>query len=163
MELILSNQERLTIEPMTEEDLDWVASLEEATFSMPWSKEAFREEIGLPDRLFVVAKLYAGTHTEEGAQCEGVGYSGMFLSFDEGEITNVAVNPEFRGRGIGYQMLDAQMKMAKERGASSFTLEVRTSNANAIHLYEKLGFVSEGVRKNFYQRPVEDALIMWKR
>ena len=157
MEYILSEKERLTIEPMTEDDLDWVAELEAKTFSMPWSREDFRGELGLPDRLFVVTRLH------DGSGLKGVGYSGMFLSFDEGEITNVAINPIFRGRGIGYAMLNAQMEMAKSFGAGSFTLEVRVSNAGAIHLYEKLGFESVGVRKNFYEKPVEDALIMWKR
>lgn len=150
--------EQLRIEPMTKEDLDWVSSLEAQTFSLPWSKEAFEEELGLQDRLFVVAKLYS-----EGADPVGIGYSGMFLSFDEGEITNVAVDPAFRGKGYGYQMLQSQMEMATEKGATSFTLEVRVSNAKAIALYEKLGFQSVGIRKNFYEKPIEDANIMWKR
>ena len=150
--------EQLIVEPMTEEDLDWVAALEASTFSLPWSKEAFAEELGLEDRLFVVAKLYS-----ENDAPIAVGYSGLFLSFDEGEITNVAVDPAFRGKGFGYQMLRSQMEMAGERGASSFTLEVRVSNASAIHLYEKLGFQSVGIRKNFYEKPTEDAMIMWKR
>lgn len=157
MEYTLSNGERLTIEPMAVEDLDWVAALEQDTFSLPWSKEAFFDEIGLPDRLFVVAKLHAN------GQAVGVGYSGMFLSFEEGDITNVAVSPKVRGQGIGYHMLNSQMEMAKERGADCFTLEVRVSNEGAIHLYEKLGFEGVGVRRNFYEKPVEDALIMWKR
>lgn len=157
MEYILSEDERLTIEPMTEADLEWVAELEEMTFSLPWPKEAFREELGLPDRLFVVAKL----HRAEGVL--NVGYSGMFLSFDEGEITNVAIDPKFRNKGFGYQMLEGQIQMAKKQGANAFTLEVRVSNVGAIHLYEKLGFEGVGVRKNFYEKPLEDALIMWKR
>ena len=150
--------EYLKIEPMTEEDLDWVSALEAQTFSLPWSKEAFAEELGLKDRLFVVAKLYSDDMSPI-----GVGYSGMFLSFDEGEITNVAVDPAFRGRGFGHTMLQTQMALAGEKGANSFTLEVRVSNASAIALYEKLGFQSVGIRKNFYEKPTKDANIMWKR
>lgn len=160
MEYTLSSNERLIIEPMTEADLEWVTALEEKTFSMPWSREAFAEEIGLSDRLFVVARLYPiGTDT-----LVNVGYSGMFISFDEAEITNVAVDSTFRQRGIGYLMLQGQLSMAaEEKGVSSFTLEVRVSNVDAIRLYEKLGFETVGIRKNFYQRPTEDAMIMWKR
>lgn len=158
MEYNLQEHAKLIIEPLAEEDLDWVTELEKESFSLPWSREAFEEEIGHPDRLFVVAKL----RTEQG-QMLGVGYAGMFLSFDEGEITNVAVNPRFRGKGIGYRMLTSQMEMAGQKDVKSFTLEVRVSNAGAIHLYEKLGFESVGIRKNFYEKPTEDAMIMWKR
>lgn len=159
MEYMLKGEEKLIIEPMTEADLDWVAKLEEETFSLPWSREAFLEEIELPDRLFVVAKLWE----KQSDLPAMVGYSGMFLSFDEGEITNVAIAPKFRQRGLGYMMLQGQLQMAREKGAKAFTLEVRVSNSGAIHLYEKLGFESVGIRKNFYQRPTEDAMIMWKR
>lgn len=159
MENNFQENAKLIIEPLSEADLDWVTKLEAETFSLPWSREAFAEEIGHPDRLFVVAKLCE----EGGPDPIGVGYSGMFLSFDEGEITNVAINPAFRGKGFGQQMLAAQMEMAGQKGVHSFTLEVRVSNQNAIRLYEKLGFQSVGVRRNFYEKPTEDAMIMWKR
>jgi len=158
MENNFQENAKLIIKPLTEEDLDWVTKLEDETFSLPWSREAFAEEIGHPDRLFVVVKL-----CKEGEEPIGVGYSGMFLSFDEGEITNVAVAPAFRGKGIAWQMLTAQMELAGQKGVKSFTLEVRVSNAGAIHLYEKLGFESVGIRRNFYEKPTEDAMIMWKR
>ena len=81
----------------------------------------------------------------------------------EGEITNVVTKNTMRGKGIGKQILEKLLEEGAKMGAEAFTLEVRVSNAPAIHLYESLGFVSEGVRKNFYEEPTEDALIMWKR
>ena len=87
----------------------------------------------------------------------------MIQALDEGDITNVVVAKESRGKGIGTAMLLFMMEEGKKRGINAYTLEVRVSNAEAIHVYEKLGFVSEGIRKNFYDKPKEDANIMWKR
>ena len=82
----------------------------------------------------------------------------------EGEITNVVVRDDCQNRGIGRKLMDELlMRGEKEIGIEAFTLEVRIGNRSAIHLYESLGFVSAGIRKNFYEKPVEDAMIMWKR
>ena len=81
----------------------------------------------------------------------------------EGEITNVSVLPGFRGRGISRRLLRMLLREAGERGTRVFTLEVRAGNRPAIALYESLGFRTEGVRRGFYEKPAEDALIMWKR
>ena len=81
----------------------------------------------------------------------------------EGEITNVAVAKKFRRRGIGRALMEYMLKEAELLGMESATLEVRISNTPAIRLYESLGFQGEGVRPNFYEKPKEDALIMWKR
>ena len=83
--------------------------------------------------------------------------------FEEGDISNVAVLPEHRGRGISRKMLELLMREAREDGVQAFTLEVRAGNAIAVNLYESLGFRTEGVRPRFYDDPVEDALIMWQR
>ena len=91
-----------------------------------------------------------------------IAYCGFLQSFDEADITNVAVREEYRAQGVGRAMLEALMEGGKERGISRFTLEVRVSNIPALHLYESLGFVSAGIRKNFYDLPKEDAVIMWK-
>ena len=88
------------------------------------------------------------------------GYIGMYLSLGEGEITNVAVAPEFRRRGIADALLTEIKREAAECGVTSLVLEVRVSNQNAICLYEKHGFVSCGVRKGFYEQPKEDAFLM---
>lgn len=81
----------------------------------------------------------------------------------EGNITNVVVAEEARNKGIGTKMLRHLMEEGERNGLGAFTLEVRVSNAPAIHVYEKLGFLSEGIRPNFYEKPAEDAVIMWKR
>ncbi len=149
----LSDDRCLEIRSMVAEDVPAVAKLESETFSVPWSANAFLEEVENPERLFVTAYV------------DGVlaGYMGLIPSFDEADITNVAVAPFVRRCGVAEKMLTTAMEWATGRGVNAFTLEVRAGNAGAIALYEKLGFVSEGVRKNFYEKPTEDALIMWKR
>lgn len=82
---------------------------------------------------------------------------------DEGQITNVAVLPEYWHRGIGSKLISEMLVIAREEGLKSFTLEVRESNGNAVKLYKKLGFMKEGIRKNYYEKPTENALIMWLR
>lgn len=89
-----------------------------------------------------------------------IGYIGMYISFDEGEIVNVAVAPFARKNGIGDVLIKSIKKLAKERKIQKIVLEVRKSNQPAIHLYEKNEFVFVGIRKNFYERPIEDANIM---
>ena len=90
------------------------------------------------------------------------GYCGLLQSFDEADITNVAVVEKFRGKGVATELLEQLFLRGYERGIENFTLEVRVGNAPAIHLYEKLGFERSGIRPNFYEKPKEDALIMWK-
>ena len=92
-----------------------------------------------------------------------VGYLGIHNLGGDGEVTNVAVDEKFRGRGIAYAMLQYAMDETKRHGVTAFTLEVRKSNAAAISLYEKHGFENCGIRKNFYDFPKEDAVIMWKQ
>ena len=145
----------ITVPDMTLEDVDRVCELEELAFSMPWHKESFIEMIENKDALYLVAD----------DECAGViGCCGVRSIVGEGDITNVVVHPDYRKKGVAYEMLSQLLlRGEKDFGIKEFTLEVRYSNMGAIHLYEKLGFVSEGVRKNFYEEPLEDALIMWKR
>ncbi len=149
----LPDNRNLEIRPMVATDVPAVAKLERETFSVPWSANAFLEEVENPERLFVTAYVDDVL----------AGYMGLIPSFDEADITNVAVAPFIRRSGVAEKMLTTAMEWAMERGVNSFTLEVRAGNTGAIALYEKLGFISEGVRKNFYEKPIEDALIMWKR
>ena len=139
------------IAPMQPGDVQAAAALEAQIFTMPWSEDSFRSALRSSDTLYLSVK-------ENG---RFIGYCGFWQSFDEADITNVAVCESCRGRGVGYQMLAELMRLGRERGVLRYTLEVRTGNAAAVHLYEKLGFVSAGIRKNFYERPREDALIMW--
>ncbi|MCI8897319.1 MAG: ribosomal protein S18-alanine N-acetyltransferase [Lachnospiraceae bacterium] len=138
---------------MTAEDVPFISRLEEETFSMPWSADSFLEMIGKEDARYYVAE-------EDGRLLGGCG---VLMIAGEGNITNVAIAPEARNRGIGTALLRHLMAEGDREGLTAYTLEVRVSNAAAIHVYEKLGFVSAGVRPGFYEKPVEDALIFWKR
>lgn len=143
----------LTFEKMTEADLDAVSSMEARTFSMPWTRDDYKQMLVCKDAVYVVAK-------EDGAI---VGSHGVRNILSEGEITNVMVDKPYRGRAISYPMLMELLKQGEAIGIKEFFLEVRQSNEPAIKLYTKCGFQVEGVRKNLYERPVENGLIMWKR
>ncbi len=138
---------------MRTSDLPAAAHLEQLYFSVPWTERQLKGSLESPEYLFVVAE-------EQGRV---IGYGGLLKVLDEGDITNIVVEEAYRGRGIGRQLVKALLSEGKRCGLNAFTLEVRAGNAAAIHLYESLGFVREGIRRRFYQRPVEDALIMWKR
>lgn len=143
----------IQIQLMCKEEVAQVARLEKDNFSSPWSENDFLEAIDNPTRFYYVAK------EDETV----VGMCGMQVILDEGEISNVAVSEKYRRKQIAYQMLSHLLEEGKKQGVHAFTLEVRESNQAAIRLYEKLGFVAEGIRKNFYTKPIENAVIMWKR
>lgn len=138
------------IRSMRAEDATKVASLEAEIFSQPWSENAFLDSLRLLDTIFLVA--------EESGVIQG--YIGMYLAVDEGEITNVAVDPACRRRGIGEGLLTEMKKRAADHKIARIVLEVRVSNEGAIRLYEKQGFSSVGIRRGFYEFPREDARIM---
>ena len=138
---------------MTPEDVPFISRLEEETFSMPWSADSFLEMISKEDARYYVAE-------EDGRLLGGCG---VLMIAGEGNITNVAIAPEARNRGIGTAMLQHLMAEGNQEGLTAYTLEVRVSNAAAIHVYEKLGFESAGIRPGFYEKPAEDAEIFWKR
>ena len=140
----------MRIRRMTEEDCKKAAELEKAIFSQPWSERGFLDALARKENIFLAAE-------EAGELC---GYLGMYQSLDEGEITNVAVKAEKRNAGIGLLLMQAAIEAAKQQQISQIILEVRVSNASAIHLYEKCGFVNCGIRKGFYDFPKEDAYIM---
>ncbi|MDR2295198.1 MAG: ribosomal protein S18-alanine N-acetyltransferase [Clostridiales Family XIII bacterium] len=146
---------RLEIRAAARADAAAVAALEALCFSSPWSLKEILREIETNDvaRYIVCA-----------ADGRLISYAGLWAVLGEGYITNVAVHPDFRGRGIGAAVLGALMDRTRRGdGIGDFTLEVRASNAAAIHLYEKAGFRAEGRRKNHYTEPLEDAIIMWLR
>lgn len=147
--------DELSIAPIDAENMDGcipaIAELEKANFSLPWTEEQLRRYMERENCLFFGA--FAGTRL--------VGYIGATLVLDELEIFNVAVAEDFRRRGIGESLVDALMEAAHTGGsAERITLEVRAGNAPAIALYEKLGFVEVGRRKNYYEKPREDAILM---
>lgn len=140
----------MIVRTMSKADTKEVAELEAEIFSMPWSRQGFEDTLTMPNVLFLVA-------WEEEALA---GYCGVYMAADEGEITNVAVKASFRKRGIGEYLVKELMKRAREEGVCRFILEVRESNAQAVRLYERLGFSVCGRRKHFYEHPAEDALVM---
>ncbi len=137
---------------MEERDLTAVAEIEKDIFSQPWSRDGFYSSMVSKDTIYLVVEI-------AGKVCA---YCGCLQALDEADITNVAVEKSSRGQGIAYAMLMELMRLGEERGINAFTLEVRKSNQAALSLYEKLGFEVAGIRKNFYDLPKEDAVIMWK-
>lgn len=142
----------INVRLMLDSDIEQVAAIEKDVFSTPWSEKSFSESLTGGNALFVVAEK------------DNViaGYCGMYISYEEGNITNVAVAPQYRRQGIAAKIIDYILKLASEKGITKVFLEVRETNISAISLYEHLGFEKSGIRKNFYQKPVENALIMWK-
>ncbi|WP_048600890.1 ribosomal protein S18-alanine N-acetyltransferase [Rubeoparvulum massiliense] len=140
------------IRPMQVEDIDAVHQVETLSFTTPWSKEAFYQELtGNPLAFYTVITV----------DDQVVGYGGMWVIIDEAHVTNIAIHPDFRGKKLGYHLLVQMMAYAYMRGARRMTLEVRLSNQIAQRLYTKMGFESYGVRKHYYEDNGEDALIMW--
>ena len=140
----------LAVRRMTNADCVKTAQLEKEIFSQPWSEQGFLDALAMEQNIFFVAE-------DDGEIC---GYIGMYQALDEGEITNVGVSQEKRNAGIGWELMQAALDAAKEQGIERVVLEVRVSNASAIHLYEKCGFANCGIRKGFYDFPKEDAYIM---
>lgn len=140
------------IRPMEELDLPQAAAIEKEAITPPWSEQAFRESLGLEHTILLAA-------IQDG---QVAGYCVCYQSFEEGEITNVAVKKELRGQGIAGKLLEKLCSYGKERGLERYILEVRAGNEPAIHLYERSGFTRVGIRKGFYEQPVEDAVIMVK-
>jgi ribosomal-protein-alanine N-acetyltransferase len=141
------------IRRLREEDAAALSVIEAEAFSMPWHAEDFLRMVREADALYLVA--------EENGKV--LGSAGMRIILEEGDIDNVVVAKEARGRGIGKALLAELLREGKQAGCTAFTLEVRAGNAPAIALYEGAGFVSEGIRPGFYDLPKEDAIIYWKR
>lgn len=141
------------IVPLRKEHAAQLARMEKELFSQPWSEKAFEELLTRDYFHYLVA--------EQGGKA--IGFAGMTTSFDEGEIDKVMVDPAWQRRGVADSLLNALFDAGEGLGISAYTLEVRVSNEPAIRLYEKHGFCGEGVRPRFYEKPTEDALIMWKR
>lgn len=144
-------ERKVFIRPMTEEDLERVTAIEGETFSVPWTRDGFASALKMGGSRYLVAEC-----GEEGI----VGYCGYYSFMDEAEITNVAIAAPYRGQGYAKTMLQELLLQAKKDLIEKVVLEVRFSNAGAIGLYENMGFKKLGVRKDFYEKPREDAIIM---
>ena len=142
----------IKIVPMTADHLEELEKLERICFSRPWSRKMLAEELDNECAAFLVA--------EDAVTGKVVGYAGLLVVADEGYITNVAVFPEYRRQGIAAQIIQVFINFAMGNHLAFLTLEVRPSNTAAIALYQGFGFEEVGRRKNYYDLPKEDALIL---
>ncbi len=138
---------------LSEDNIDELVELEKKCFSDPWSSTMFLGDLRSNDT------CYFGVFNNNG---DLVGYAGMWLTIDGGEITNVAVHPDYRRKGIASSLVHNLIKICKANNLFFINLEVRESNCKAISLYKQNGFKKVGERKNYYKNPTESALLMTK-
>lgn len=141
---------RIEITTMKECHLDEVAALEDISFSEPWSRQAFCDAVNNEEYLYLVA-------LSEG---KVVGYAGCYVVMDEGNITNIAVDNNYRRLGIGNELMKQLQQLLIQREVTNIFLEVRESNEAAKLLYTSCGYAEIGIRKNFYSKPQENAIVM---
>lgn len=141
-----------SVEPMKSEHISEIAEIESRCFSMPWTEKSLSDELENENAHFLAA-VFDG---------KVIGYVGVIEICGEADITNVAVLPEYRRCGIGEMLMKEAENGAVLRKCDSITLEVRVSNTAAISLYNKSGYKQAGIRKGFYEKPKEDALLMTK-
>lgn len=142
----------ITFRKMTIDDLDDVREVEVSSFTLPWSREAFFNE--LTKNQFANYLVLEVDH-------KVVGYCGVWIIVDEAHITNIAILPDYRGMKLGEALMGKVMELARDLGALRMTLEVRVSNERAQNLYRKFGFEDGALRKQYYTDNMEDALVMW--
>jgi [ribosomal protein S18]-alanine N-acetyltransferase len=150
-----------TIERVSRDaELDEVLAIEAASFTSPWRRDAYQRELENPDVSFLyVLRLTPGEGFDHPAT---VAFCSFWLILDELHINNLAVHPDHRRRGYGRALLQHVMDLGVRVGAVRATLEVRRSNEAALELYERLGFRVAATRRNYYEHPAEDALILWR-
>lgn len=142
----------VTVRTVLPEDIGTIARIESETFSEPWSESALA---------LLLTEEYPGFAVSD-AEGEVLGYISSQRVLDELQIINLAVREPFRGRGYGRLLVDAAEEYCRKSGIVSVSLEVRVSNASAIALYERCGYISAGIRRGFYRNPREDAAVMIK-
>jgi ribosomal-protein-alanine N-acetyltransferase len=152
----LEAPDRFTIRPMTIEDLEQVVAIDQLSFSLPWPAHSFRYEMLEND----VSRQWVVEMQSSSGALKVIGMIVVWLIMDEAHIATIAVHPEYRGRGIGRQILLTALRECAAQGALSATLEVRERNAIAIDMYRTLGFEVVGRRKRYYQDTNEDAILM---
>ncbi len=145
--------EPIIVRKMEVRDIEEVVIIEEKSFPIPWSKNAFEKEI----KKNILAKYFVALWEDK-----IVAYGGMWFIVDEAHVTNIAVDPDYRGKKIGKVLVEGMIKEAASLGMLKMTLEVRRGNLVAQNMYKTLGFLSCGVRPGYYQDNGEDAIIMWK-
>lgn len=151
---------KITIVDMTQEHIDAIYAIETRSFAIPWSKNELRRELDNKHAIYKVALI--GNTANNNNNTEITGYAGLWHIVNEGQITNIAVDTQYRRMGIGSILIQSMIAYAQEHEMIGLTLEVRTSNIAAQELYKKYGFLPEGIRKRYYADNGEDAIIMWK-
>jgi ribosomal-protein-alanine N-acetyltransferase len=141
----------MLIRDMKREDINQVYEIECESFSEPWTENALYNELSNPNAIYLVISKNE----------EVIAYAGMWKIFDEGHITNIAVKKIYRQNGFGRLLTEKLIEKGTSIGVSKYTLEVRESNTSAIKMYRKIGFKEVGIRKDFYDKPRENAYIMW--
>ncbi|MGH8004111.1 MAG: ribosomal protein S18-alanine N-acetyltransferase [Limisphaerales bacterium] len=149
---------QIVIQRMAPEDLDEIVRLEKASFTDPWPKKGFEVQLGDGSSIMLVARLEAPA---SGAG-EIVGYLCAYHIFEELQLASVAVKETFRRQGVARRLIAEMVRLGREEGAREIWLDVRESNAAARRLYEKLGFTEVYRRKNYYRKPKEDALVLFR-
>lgn len=139
---------------MNESHIDGVLEISNLSFHMPWSRESIENELKNNLAHYVIAQDENG---------KVIGYGGIWIVVDEGDITNIAVHPDYRGQHIGSMILKEMIRVCAHKNVTAMTLEVRKSNIAAQNLYKKFGFIAEAVRPKYYEDNDEDAILMWKR
>jgi ribosomal-protein-alanine N-acetyltransferase len=142
----------MIIREMCGQDIAQVSAIEKEIFSVPWSEKSFADACAEPENIYLVCD-YNG---------KIAGYCGMWTVLGEGNITNMAVAAEYRRKGIAAGLMEELLKRGQKKDVTIFFLEVRESNTAARTLYENAGFSQIGIRKRFYERPVENAIVMSK-
>ncbi|HLS60026.1 MAG TPA: ribosomal protein S18-alanine N-acetyltransferase [Virgibacillus sp.] len=142
----------LVIRKMNIIDIDEVMEVEKASFTEPWPKEIFAQEVLKNDyAYYFIAQL----------NNKVIGYAGMWVVIDDAQITNIAIIPQYRGLKIGEKLFEYVCQQAMKMSVKRLSLEVRVSNVIAQGMYRKFGFVPGGIRKNYYTDNQEDAIVMW--
>ena len=149
---LATNMDNIEIREAFLTDADDIAFIEEECFSTPWSRKSIAESISHSPWHLLVA-IYDG---------KIIGYGGVYLILDEGQISNIAVLRQYRGKGVGHAILNSIIELCTHEGCAKITLELRKSNNVARALYEKCGFTIVGERPKFYSNPIEDAILMDK-
>ena len=143
---------QLIIRKMSSIDVNEVADVDVASFTTPWPKEVFFQEITKNDHAhYFVAEL----------DNKIIGYAGMWVVIDDAQITNIAISPQWRGYKIGEKLFQYTCEHAIRMGSKRLSLEVRASNEIAQRMYRKFGLVPGGIRKKYYTDNQEDAIVMW--
>lgn len=146
----------ITIGLMHKEDLDQILAIEQASFSMPWSRNLFLSEFRSP----LVSTLMVALEEDDTLMRKVIGYIVFWIVADELHILNLATAPEQRRQGVAKKLVLAALKRSHQKGAARAFLEVRASNTTAQKLYADLGFTGTSIRREYYDSPVEDAVVM---